>query len=204
MTDAVLAVIALVSVVYLRLIPRKNRWKTTLWVWFYFLLAMASLLGAIAHGLKMSEAFQTLLWHPLNLSLGLLIAIFSVAAVHDFLGEVTARRALPVMTVVGISFFGITLVWPGSFLVFILYEAVIMLFALGGYIWLACLGKLEGAWLMVAGIFVTMIAAGVQAGNAISFTFIWSFDHNGVYHLVQMVGIVMIMAGVRKELLSHV
>ena len=77
-----------------------------------------------------------------------------------------------------------------------------MLLALGGYIWLACQGRLEGTWLMAAGILVTIIAAGVQAGKAVSFTINWSFDHNGVYHLIQMVGIVLLVAGLRKALCS--
>ncbi len=70
--------------------------------------------------------------------------------------------------------------------------------------WVAYRGHLEGAWLMAVGIFVTIIAAGVQAGNAFSFTFIWSFDHNGVYHLLQMVGIVFLVAGLRKSLPARV
>lgn len=108
------------------------------------------------------------------------------------------------MVAVGVGFFGITLVWPDSFLVFIMYEAVAMFFALGGYIWLAYRGRLEGAWLMAVGIFATIIAAGVQASNAVSFSFIWSFDHNGVYHLIQMVGIVLLVAGLRNALPSDV
>ena len=76
-----------------------------------------------------------------------------------------------------------------------------MLFALGGYSWLAAGGHLEGAWLMVAGILVTMMAAGVQAANVGSFTFIWQFDHNGAYHLLQMMGVGLIVAGLRAVLL---
>lgn len=203
-TDAILAVMAIAAAVYLQRIGQKNRWKTALWVWAFGLLALAAILGAIAHGFKMSETFQTFLWHPLNLSLGLLVALFMVAVVCDIWGETIARRVLPIMAIIGVVFFGITLVGPDSFLVFIIYEAVAMLFALGGYTWLACRGHLQGAWLMAAGIFMAIIAAGVQAGNVFSFTFIWPFDHNGVYHLIQMAGIGLLVAGLRKALLSPV
>ena len=121
-----------------------------------------------------------------------------------FGGRLSARRILPIMVFIGVGFFGITLVWPDSFLVFIVYAAVVMLFALGGYTWVAYRRHLEGAWLMVAGILVTVIAGGVQASNVLSFTFIWSFDHNGIYHLIQMVGIVLLVTGLRKALLSRV
>ena len=203
-TDAILAVIAIAAATYLHRISQKNRWKTFLWVWVFGLLALASVLGAIAHGFKMSKAFQTFLWHPLYFSLGVLGALFVVAVVYDIWGKGIARRALPIMVAIGVGFFGITLVWPDNFLVFIIYEAVAMLFALLGYIWIAYRGRLEGAWLMAVGIFTTIIAAGIQASHAFSLTFVWSFDHNGVYHLFQMAGIVLLVAGLRKALLSRV
>jgi len=203
-TDAILAVMAIAVAVYLHRIGQKNRLKTTLWVCACGLLALSAILGTIVHGFKMSKAFQTFLWHPLYLSLGLLVALFIVAVVYDIWGEAIARQVLPIMVVIGVGFFGITLVWPNGFLVFIIYEAVVMLFALGGYTWVAYRGHLEGAWLMAVGIFVTIIAAGVQASKAFSFTFIWSFDHNAFYHLIQMVAIVLLGAGLRKALLSHV
>ncbi|MDJ0809258.1 MAG: hypothetical protein QNJ01_04110, partial [Desulfobacterales bacterium] len=61
-------------------------------------------------------------------------------------------------------------------------------------------GRLKGAWLMAGGILATIVAAGVQAGRLLAFTFIWPFDHNGVYHLIQMAGIVLIVAGLRRGL----
>jgi hypothetical protein len=202
-TDAIAAAIAIAAAVYLHRIGQKSRYKTCLWVWVFGLLALAAILGSIAHGFQISKALQTSLWYPLYLSLGLLVALFMVAVVYDIFGEATARRTLPIMVVVAVGFFGITLFWPDSFLIFIIYEAVVMLFALGGYTWMAYRRHLEGAWLMVAGIFVTLIAGGVQAGNDLSFTFIWSFDHNGIYHLLQMVGIALLVAGLRKPLLSQ-
>ncbi len=200
-TDAILAVMAIAAAVYLHMIGQENHWKTTLWVWVFGLLALAAILGSIAHGFKMSKAFQTFLWYPIYLSLGLLVALFIVAVVYDICGEAIARRVLPIMIVIGVGFWGITLVWPDSFFIFIIYEAVTVLFALGGYTWVAYRGHLEGAWLMAAGIFVTIVAAGVQASKVLSFTFIWSFDHNGVHHLIQMVGIVLLVAGLGKALL---
>ena len=199
-TDAILAALSAAGAVYLHRIGSKDRWKTNLWVMVFGLLAIAAVLGSIVHGFKMSPALQALLWHPIKLSLGLLVALFVVAVVYDIWGEAQARRTLPVMVLVGAGFFGVTLIWPDRFLVFIVYEVAAMLFALGGYIWVACRGRLEGAWLMAGGILTTIVAAGVQAGKLLSFTFIWSFDHNGVYHLIQMAGIVLIVASLKRAL----
>jgi hypothetical protein len=201
-TDAILAVMAIAAAIYLHKISQTDRWKTTLWVWLFGLLGLASILGTIVHGFKMSKMLQTFLWYPLYLSLGLLVALFTVAVVYDVWGEALARRLLPIMAVIGGGFFGITFVWPDSFLVFIIYEVLAMLFALGGYLCLAYRGRLDGSWLMATGILVTIIAAGIQTSNAISFTFIWSFDHNGVYHLVQMLGIILLVGGLRKTIFT--
>jgi hypothetical protein len=201
-TDAVLATVAVVSALYLLWISKDNRWKTILWVCIFSLLGLTSGLGVIVHGLKISSILQTTLWNILYISLGLLVAFFIVAVVYDIWGESAAKRILPIMMCIGFVFWGFTLIWPDSFLVFTVYEAIGMIFALGGYFWLACRNNFKGAWVMFAGILITIFAAVIQADEAISITYIWSFDHNGVYHLVQMVGILLLVSGLRSSLLS--
>ena len=199
-TDAILAVLSVAGAVYLHRIGHTDRWKTNLWVVVLALLATAATLGAIAHGFKMSPALNAFLWQPIKLALGLMVALFIVIVVYDIWGKTPARRVLPVMVLIGVGFLGITQIWPDQFLVFIAYKAMAMLFALGGYIWMAWKNRLEGAWLMAGGILTIIVAAGVQAGRLLAFTFIWSFDHNGTYHLILMAGIVLIVAGLRKDL----
>ena len=200
-TDALLAVIAILAVMYMHSISHKNKWKTTLWMCFFGFMTLVYILGTIIHGFKISPDLQAILWYPLYFLLCLSVGIFMVAAVYDIWGENIAHRSLPVMIFIAGTFFCITLFWSNNFLVFIIYESVILSFALVGYIWLAFQCHLEGAGLMSMGISVTLIAAAIQVSNSLSFTFIWSFDHNGVFHLVQMAGIVLILSGVRKILL---
>jgi hypothetical protein len=91
-------------------------------------------------------------------------------------------------------------------LVFTFYEAVAMLFALGAYSWLAFTGRLAGAYWMVAGVLVTIIAAAVQVlwnGKENPLTLIWQFDQNGLYHLIQMVGVALLMVGLRLGLMGE-
>lgn len=202
-TDALTAIIAVAAALYLARGLRNNRWKTTLWLWIFGLLALAAALGAIAHGLKMSNEMQRLLWHPMYLSLSMLVALIVVAVVYDLWGEPMARRILPIMLVIGALFFTITLVLPDNFLFFIIYESAAMLFALGGYLRLVIDRSLDGGPLIALGIFTSIIAAAAQANSTMSFTLVWTFDHNGIYHLVQMVGIVLLSAGQGKTLLSR-
>lgn len=192
-------------VFHLLQISQADPWKTTLWAWAFGLLALAAALGAVAHGFKMSPAANLRFWQPLNLALGLVVALFVVGVVYDVWGLGVAQTALMVMLGIGVAFFGITLVFPGIFLVFILYEAAAMLFALSAYGWLTVTGQLPGAGWMTAGVLVTLIAAAVQAlwdGKARPVTFIWQFDQNGLYHLIQMVGVVLLLVGLRVALLN--
>jgi hypothetical protein len=203
-TDAILALLSVGGVLYLRQIGERDPWKASLWAWAFGLLALAAGLGAVAHGFQMSEAVNWRFWRPLNLALGLIVALFVVGVIYDLWGRVLAQLALPVMLSVGVIFFGITLLRPGNFLVFIVYEAVAMVFALGAYGWLAATGLLLGAGWLAAGVLVTIVAAAVQAGwdgKASPLTFIWQFDQNGLYHLIQMVGVVLLLVGLRMGLL---
>jgi hypothetical protein len=54
---------------------------------------------------------------------------------------------------------------------------------------------------MAAGILVSILAAGIQAKKSICLTLIWQFDHNGIYHIVQMLGLILLLVGLRRSLL---
>ncbi|MBN1217539.1 MAG: hypothetical protein JXM69_01305 [Anaerolineae bacterium] len=200
-TDALLALLSLGCGLYLLRLDEYDPGKAWLWTGAFGLLALSAGLGAIAHGFNMSIRINTYLWQPLNLILGLTVALFVVGVTYDLRGPAMAQRILPFMMVLGLGFYAVTRLIPGTFLVFIVYQTTAMFFALGAYGWLAISEQLAGAWLMTAGVLVTIIGAGIQTSKRISFTLIWEFDYNGVYHLIQMVGVGFITAGLRVDLL---
>jgi hypothetical protein len=200
-TDALLALVALAGALYLSRLGVSDAFKARIWSWAFGLLALASALGAVAHGYRMSAQLNSLLWKPINLALGLTVATFVVGVAYDLWGPAVARRVLPVMVGVGIAFFGLTAILPGTFTVFIVYEAAAMVFALAVYVLLAARRQLAGAAVMAAGVGITLIAAAVQASGAVSATVIWEFDHNGVFHLIQVVAVIVLVAGLRMSLL---
>ena len=59
-----------------------------------------------------------------------------------------------------------------------------------------------GAWLMATGVFCSIIAAAIQTRKSVSLTFIWRFDHNGIYHLVQVLGLMFLLIGLRWSVQS--
>ena len=66
--------------------------------------------------------------------------------------------------------------------------------ALAIYSFLAATHRLRGAGVVATAISLNLAAAGVQASR-VSFNFYIPFDHNGVFHLVQMVAIATLGLG---------
>src|SRR5262245_10213552 len=103
-TDAVLGLLCIVLAVQLAAMPVTATWKRMVWVGVLGLMASASILGAVVHGLALSDSLRALLWRPLYLTLGLAVALVLVGAVCDFRGEDAARRMLPWALAAGVLF----------------------------------------------------------------------------------------------------
>ena len=185
-TDAVLAIECAVIIALLLRTAPADRWRTNLWCWVFGLLAIASFLGALAHGVEMPKSMRTALWAPLYLSLGILVVLFIVGAVADWRGKMAAKRLVPWGLGVSAAFLGLTALLGGAFIVFIVYAATILLSALAIYTFLAVTRRLQGAAVMALAILLNLAAAAVQASN-LSLHLVFPFDHNGLFHLVQIV-----------------
>lgn len=177
--------------------------KTRIWVGAFILLCLAAILGAFAHGIKMSTFTNYVIWQPLNFFLGMAIALFAAGVIYDWRGFVLPRNIFIALIVTGIVFYAITLIIPGSFFIFILYEATAMIFSFILYTYLWVGKKFPGAKFMAVGILISIIAAIVQAINSISLTIIWEFDHNGIFHIIQMIGLIFLLKGLSTEFKSR-
>ena len=193
LTDIFMGAFASCGVVYL---AQFSGFKSGVWAWAYGLLAFLSILGAIAHGFEMDRRINDRFWLFINLSLGLALGLFVVASLIDLSGEPLARKSLPVMLVVGFGFFLFTVWNPGTFMTFIVYELVAMLFALGAYAYLLFTTPLLGTGWMLAGVSVTILAAIVQATGKAGRGIFGYLDNNGMFHLIQIVGLFLLLIGV--------
>jgi hypothetical protein len=195
-TDAALGLLSLAGAVYLtRAVPRslaRRIWQAAL-----LTLSLASGLGAIAHGLVMSDALREALWQPLYLLLGITMALFVVGAADAWRGEVTAKRLLLPLLGLALVFYGVTRAARGDFLVFVLFEAAALIFSLVVYLRLAYLRTRRGAGLMALALAVSLLAGVVQASGPISIRLVWAFDHNGLFHLLQLLGVTLLLLGLR-------
>lgn len=197
-TDLIIAVLAVVAYVYLKN-NGPSGLRGRLWRGVLLLLAIAALLGAIGHGIVLSGAVYAIVWAFAYLALALLVALFLLATIRDFAGDSVARRALPVLLVIALVFFGYAMLDPENFLPFILYELAVMSLSLAGFVGITMRGELPGAPWITAAIAVNILAAAVQAEGSAGLTLIWQFDHNGVFHLVQILGVVLLVHGLRTR-----
>jgi len=203
-TDIILALLALCLAFFIYSIGRnRDLKKTRIWFWVFVLLSFASFLGAIAHGIKMPEQNNYYIWQPINLALGLTVALFVAGVVYDMRDFSLPRTLIPIVLFIGALFYLITVIFPGTFIVFILYETVGMLFAFVSYLVLAISRKLRGSLLMALAILITMIASGIQAIGTIHIRVIWELDNNGLFHIIQMLGLIFFLLGLRSGFLSR-
>lgn len=199
-TDAALALLGFGCAVWLWRTRRPNPWRADLWALAIGLVGLAAALGAFAHGFKITADTKRLLWQPLNLALGFTMALFIVGVVGDLWDRTAARRVLPVMIAVGLTFYLLTLLVPGLFLLFAVFELAAMVFAAAGYGWLTLRGRRKDFALMAVGMSLSVVAALLQTRHDLRITIIWPFDHNGVFHLIQIPGLFALAAGVRAGL----
>jgi hypothetical protein len=197
-TDLVLALVAMAAVIAL---GRRAAPSLARHVWQAALAAAAAgaALGAMAHGLALPTRTRELLWQPLFLLLGVTVSLFVVGAVASWRGAATAGRVLPPMLVLAVIFYFATRLTGGDFLVFVLYQAGTVLFAMAVYLRLGARG-VPGAGLVAAGLALTLVAGAVQAIDDLEVRLVWPFDHNGLYHLVQLLGLALLTWGLTRVL----
>jgi uncharacterized protein DUF6962 len=197
-TDALLALAVGAGVLRLRhSVPPS--WRRRVWLSALAAFGVSALLGAASHGLALEERVRDALWQPLFVLLCLAVALFVVGAVADWRGEDLGRTFLPFLLVLGAGCFIATRLTAGDFRVFLAFEAAGLAFALAVYAALATRGR-PGAALVAAALAVSLAAGAVQASGPLSVRLGWEFDHNGLYHLVQLVGVGLLIRGLATTL----
>jgi len=203
-TDILLGCLVLVLFFRVRALKTREPVKAGLWSWTLGLLAFASFYGAIAHAVVMSKETLALFWMPLSFVLGMMVSLFAAAMLYEWKGTRILKRAIAVMLSMGALFFAVMLVLSRFidryFIVFIAYSGLAMVCSLLLCLGLAVSRRDRALFLMAAGIAAIIIASIIQAMRTVSFTLLWEFDYNSVYHFILMVAVLLIYAGVKKSI----
>jgi hypothetical protein len=198
LTDLLLALVVGVGIIRLRH-AAPTGWRREVWTTALGAFGLSALLGAAAHGLALDDRTRDALWQPLYFLLGLAVSLFVVGAVGDWRGERAGRAILPAAVVTAVAFYLATRLTAGDFRVFVAFKAAALLFALTVYAVLARLRR-PGAATVSAALIVSLAAGGIQATDSLTVRLGWEFDHNGLYHLAQIVGVVLLVRGLTLTL----
>ncbi len=197
-TDAVLALTVCAGIGRLRHRTPPS-WRRTIWLLALGAFASSAILGALAHGIAFDSPVRDALWQPLYLLLGVAVALFAAGAMADWRGERAGRASLPALLALAGGFYLATRLSGGDFRVFLLFQTAALLFALLVYSRLAWLER-PGAKTLAAALVVSLAAGAVQAASGLMMRLIWMFDHNGLFHLVQLAGVVLLIRGLGTSL----
>ena len=202
-TDGVLAVLCIAAVAWLtrRLSPgpRRDTWQGIL-----VLLGAGALLGAVSHGWLWGEVAGRRIWAGVLLCLSLASALFPGAALLELRGAGAQRRLAPWMIAGGLGAFAASQWSGGGLTVLLAFAGVAAAATLLLFLLHAVRGREPGAWVAVAGLVVHFLATGVQVQGTARLTLVWPLDHNGICHLIQMVGLALMVWGVAWMAASEV
>jgi len=172
--------------------------KYLAWTLALSFLTLAAFFGGVLHFFHWPPDLLEILWHPLYLLLGWTISLFGLAVVTDMIGKLSASLFFLFLGL-GALFYSVTLIFPGTFTVFLVYEGIVMLFALFAYVVLSRKRPKRGyGWLALA-IVITILAAVLQSIKSIRFSLIWELNYNGLFHLVQMIGLIFLIPGLKPK-----
>lgn len=163
------------------------------WITALILLGVAALLGGVAHGFNLFGLFL-----GIYLCMAGIIGAICLAALSDGYGDAVAQRWRNWIIVGSAIFYGMTLLYPHLLFVYTIVGGCILAPILLIYIrlWQQHPGRGDGY--LLAGIMITLAGfAGIAF--RVHLDLIWKFNHNDVYHLVQMVAIVFFYLGIRLK-----
>ena len=203
-TDLLLALCALWAMGSILHLRSPERWKAKTWAAVFGCLALGAGLGAVVHGLTWTPVARARLWTPIYLFLALTVALFVTGALYDARSYSTSRKALPFLLAVALAFFVVTQIGKSTFLWFVAYELAATLAALGMYAYLTVKKRVPGAGLMTLGISLTIVAAVIQATKQLHWGGPVPVNSDGIFHLVQLVAVVVLVGGLRRGLISPV
>jgi hypothetical protein len=195
-TDLFLGFECVFIMIYLWRTPAADRWRTSLWCWVFGLLAFSSFLGAVAHGLDMPASMRKAFWVPIFLCLGVVVALFAAGALLDWYGRDMAEHLVWLSVTVTIMCFVLVRLFDGALIIFVIIEALTIICALAIYSFLAVTQRLKGAEFISLAILLSIVAVGAQASH-ISMQILFPFDHNGIFHLIEIVALAILGMGLR-------
>ena len=190
-TDFLLAVeaVALAALLAWRTQPFPSK---LYWLAGFLLMALAAILGGFAHGLARPRIFPVIF-----ALLAGMVAALSMAVLTDAFGPASLRWALWPVGGAAAVILSVAIMTKAHVRVFVGAGLAGMALLLVLYLGRLAAGD-PGAGFLAAGAALSGAAAPLII-KKVGFTAIWKFDHNGLYHLVQMLVLLLFYLGLSQR-----
>ena len=159
----------------------------------FWALSLGALLGALTHGVgrNISVAAGRILWRGTLFSLGV-AAFFLLMAAGCHALSIRSVQVLEWVALFLLALYGIVILRDDRFLWAVLFYATALLVMLSVMLYDLFSWGLAGSGLVAAGILVSFAAAIIQRSGL---TLHRHFNHNDLYHVVQMIGLYYLYRG---------
>jgi len=164
-----------------------------LWAFAFFSVGMGGLLGGITHGIgpKISENAKRIIWQLTLIFVGLTGLLLGMSGVVYFVPKSITTWFIGGAGVIFILYI-FWIVEHDTFHAAVKFYLPLMLIALIGFGVMAFSYQYTGALLIVMGLIVSLAASAVQM---MKISFHQHFNHNDLFHVIQMVGMVLLYRG---------
>lgn len=188
LTDVVIVVVALWCC------RHAARARAPLWAGAFGAVALTAVCGAVVHGLAWETPASQRGFMLIGLGLLAAIVLFTDCAVRDCVRHGGARW-LPGCGVIA-TLIVIASARHGGAADAAIFGAgcAAMAFALGVYGWLALRRRVGALWVAV-GLLLTTFAGYAQARPDWGLVIVWPFDHNGLFHLLEIAALPLLARG---------
>lgn len=199
-TNIVIAVSAAVLFFLVRKLHGEDRVRAALWQTIFAILCAVGVYGFFVHAIVMDTPTLNAAWMPLSFIMGLMVAAFTITAFYEAFGRRALKKAVIINVILAVIFFLAMLLLSkfiaGYFVVFIAYSAINFILCVVLYAFTA--RKRRHTIYYIVGILLMMAGSVLQAMRTITFTIVWQFDYNTVYHLFLLASLFFFYTGYKK------
>lgn len=196
LTDYALAAMSVLFAVLLLRSEHLHRLASVrLWAGAFITTALAAILAGTYHGFSahLGDAAGEILWKATVYSMGFVSFFMLAGSIVSSVG-IPLRRRLLAAVILKFLFYAVWMAGHDDFR-FVIYDYIsAMVGVLIVQASAASMRREESAKWIIAGVLVSLIAAGAQQSG---FTIHENVNHNDVYHIIQMVAVYLFFRGTR-------
>jgi len=169
------------------------------WRWFFAWIGIAGIWGGIHHGFIVGhETASAISWSAISLLVAVAISYVLAASVNSVLGKGHGQPLLTVRAISLVAFFALVLSGNATITTLLLTEGLAMGIVVA--LWVRARQENQpGSGLVLAAIFLSMLAASVKVASTQFTLGGWEFDPNSIYHLAQIPGMCLLLFAILRR-----